>query len=126
MRRPQVQGFTLIELLVVLAIIAILLSIASPNYIGNVDKSKDAVLREDLSSMRDLIDKYYADTGKYPMALQDLVTHRYMRKVPVDPITDSDRTWVAVPPDDPDKGAVFDVHSGSTARARDGTYYRDW
>lgn len=109
-----------------LAIIAILLSIASPNYIGNIDKSREAVLREDLSSLRDLIDKHYADTGKYPMALQDLVAHRYLRKIPTDPITGSDHTWVVVAPDDPDKGAVFDVHSGSDAKAHDGTYYRDW
>ncbi len=126
MRRSHLHGFTLIELLVVMVLIAMLLSIALPKYIGNVDRSKEAVLREDLSSLRDLIDKHYADTGKYPMALQDLVTHHYLRKVPVDPMTDSDRTWVVVPPGDPNKGAVFDIHSGSSAKARDGTYFRDW
>jgi general secretion pathway protein G len=119
-------GFTLIELLVVMAIIATLLSLAAPRYIGNVDKSKDAVLRENLSTLRDVLDKHYADTGKYPAALDELVNARYMRKIPIDPITDSNRTWVVIPPEDPQKGGVFDVRSGASGKARDGTLYRDW
>jgi len=119
-------GFTLIELLVVMAIIATLLSLAAPRYIGNVDKSKEAVLRENLATLRDVLDKHYADTGKYPAALDELVNARYMRKIPIDPITDSNRTWVVIPPEDPQKGGVFDVHSGASGKARDGTLYRDW
>ncbi len=125
-RLKKIKGFTLIELLVVMAIIATLLSFAAPRYIGNVDKAKESVLRENLSTLRDVLDKFYADTGKYPQALDELVTRKYLRKIPLDPITDSNRSWVVVPPENPDLGAVFDIHSGATARARDGTLYRDW
>lgn len=119
-------GFTLIELLVVMAIIAALLSLAAPRYIGNVDRAKESVLKENLASLRDVLDKHYADTGKYPMALDDLVARRYLRKVPVDPFTDSNRTWVAIPPDDPQKGAIFDVRSSAAGKASDGSALRDW
>lgn len=119
-------GFTLIELLVVMAIIATLLTLAAPRYFGSVDKSKESVLRENLASLRDVVDKYYADNGKYPPSLEELVQRRYLRKIPIDPMTESDNTWVIVPPDDAQKGAVFDVRSGSQRAARDGTAYRDW
>lgn len=125
LRRAQ-SGFTLIELLVVMSIIATLLTFAAPRYIGSIDKSKEAVLRENLASLRDTLDKHYSDTGKYPAALEDLVTHKYLRKIPIDPVTDSNRTWIIVPPEDAQKGGVFDVHSGAPGRARDGTSYRDW
>lgn len=126
MQLARRTGFTLIELLVVMTIIATLLALAVPRYTGNVDKARESVLRENLASLRDVIDKYYADTGKYPLALDELVAHRYLRKIPLDPITGSNRTWIVIPPNEPEKGAVFDVHSGATARARDGTSYRDW
>ncbi len=119
-------GFTLIELLVVMTIIATLLSLAAPRYMGNVDKAKESVLRENLASLRDVLDKHYTDTGKYPTALDELVTRRYMRKIPIDPMTDSNRSWIVVPPSDPEKGGVFDVRSGATSKSRDGTAYRDW
>ena len=119
-------GFTLIELLVVMTIIAMLLSIAMPRYLGSVDKPKDAVLRENLATIRDVLDKHYADTGKYPMTLDELVAKRYLRRIPLDPVTDSDHTWVIVPPDDPEKGAIFSVRSGAPGKGRDGTLYRDW
>jgi general secretion pathway protein G len=76
--------------------------------------------------MRDVLDKFYGDTGKYPQSLDDLVTHKYLRKIPLDPVTESNKTWVVVAPENPDLGAVFDVHSGSSARAKDGTLYREW
>jgi general secretion pathway protein G len=123
--RPR-NGFTLIELLVVMAIIATLLTFAAPRYVGSVDKAKEAVLRENLASLRDVLDKHYADTGKYPTTLDELVTHKYLRKIPMDPMTDSNRTWIVIPPDDPRKGSVFDIRSGAAGRARDGTLYRDW
>jgi general secretion pathway protein G len=126
MRSILRRGFTLIELLVVMAIIATLLSIAAPRYVGNVDKAKEAVLRENLASLRDSLDKYYADNGKYPASLDELVARKYLRKIPLDPVTDSNRTWVAIPPQDPQKGAVYDIRSGASARARDGSSYRDW
>lgn len=119
-------GFTLIELLVVLAIIATLLTLAAPRYTGSVDKAKESVLRENLAMLRTAIDKHYGDTGKYPAALEDLVAKRYLRRVPLDPITDSPTSWVVVPPDDAQKGAVFDVKSGAPGKSRDGTVYRDW
>ena len=105
-------GFTLIELLVVLSIIALLLTIAVPRYYQHVERTKEAVLREDLATMRDALDQYHADTGHWPDSLETLVTRRYMRTVPVDPITQSADTWVAVPPSD-GSGGVYDVHSGA-------------
>jgi len=127
MRRTYAwAGFTLIELLVVMVIIATLLSLAAPRYIGNVDKAKEAVLRENLATLRDALDKHFADTGKYPAALDELVSRKYLRKIPVDPVTDSNQTWLVIAPEDAQLGSVFDVRSGSPARARDGTHYREW
>lgn len=120
------KGFTLIELLVVMAIIATLLSLAVPRYIGNIDRAKESVLKENLATIRNVLDKHYADTGKYPMSLDELVTRRYLRNIPVDPFTESNRTWTITPPTDPEKGAIFDVHSGATAKASDGTALREW
>ena len=119
-------GFTLIELLVVMTVIALLLTLALPRYLGSVDKSKEAVLKENLALMRDSLDKYYGDQGRYPDAIEDLVSKKYLRRIPADPITESATTWVIVPPEDAQKGAVYDVRSGATEPARDGTAYRDW
>lgn len=120
------QGFTLVELMVVMTIIALLLTLAVPRYFGNVDRTKESVLRENLATLRDSIDKFYADTGRYPASLNELATSRYLRKVPVDPVTDSDKTWVAIPPGDGQQGSVYDVKSGAAGKARDGTQFRDW
>src|SRR4051794_20218762 len=120
------SGFTLVELLVVMAIIATLLTLAVPRYFGSVDKSKEAVLKQDLATLRDSLDKYYGDTGRYPDSLEDLVTKRYIRSVPVDPITQSNATWLVVPPGDPGKGIVYDVRSGAQGRASDGSTYAEW
>ncbi len=122
-RRP---GFTLIELLVVLAIISTLLSIAVPRYFASLEKSRETVLRADLTSIRDSIDKYYGDLGKYPDALEDLVTRHYLRAIPEDPVSHSNKTWVVVPPDDGTPGNVFDVKSGASGVGLDGTPYVDW
>ena len=96
MQRPN--GFTLIELLVVMAVIATLLSIVAPRYFNSIDRSREAVLRQNLSIMRDAIDKFYSDTGKYPLSLNQLVEERYIRAVPIDPMTESAQTWIEVPP----------------------------
>lgn len=120
------KGFTLIELLVVMAIIATLLSIAVPRYFHSVDKSKEATLLQDLQVIRDAIDKHYADSGRYPNSLDDLVSSKYLRKIPPDPLTDSTTTWVTTPPADSDKGGVYDLHSGATGNGRDGTPYSSW
>lgn len=119
-------GFTLIELLVVLAIIATLLMLAVPRYFGSVDRSKEAVLKENLYQMRDAIGKYYADKGKYPESIEALASDKYLRKVPVDPVTESAATWVVVPPEDPQKGGVYDVKSGSPGKSSDGTAHAEW
>jgi general secretion pathway protein G len=123
--RPR-PGFTLIELLVVMAIIAVLLTLAVPRYFGSLDKSKEAVLREDLFQLRDAIGKYYGDKGKYPESLDALATEKYLRKVPVDPITESATSWVVVAPEDPQKGGVYDVRSGAQGKASDGSAFAEW
>ena len=120
------SGFTLIELLVVLAIIATLLTIAVPRYYSSLDKSKEAVLKENLYQLRDAIGKYYADRGKYPESLQALATDKYLRSVPLDPVTESATTWIVVAPEDPQKGGVFDVKSGAQGKALDGTEFSTW
>ncbi len=120
------RGFTLIELLVVITIIALLLTIAVPRYFGGVDRAKEAVLQENLATMRDSLDKFYADTGKYPATLDELVSRRYLRKIPVDPLTGSSETWIIIPPEGPRKGGVYDVKSGAPGATRDGTPYSDW
>lgn len=123
MRRP---GFTLIELLVSLAIIALLLSLVGPRYFSNVTRAEETTLKHNLATLRDAIDKHYADSGKYPAALADLVQKKYIRTLPVDPVTQSTSTWVLVPPEDPQKGGVFNVKSGAPGYARDGTPYGEW
>ncbi|HZO00357.1 MAG TPA: prepilin-type N-terminal cleavage/methylation domain-containing protein [Burkholderiales bacterium] len=120
------RGFTLIELLVVLAIIATLLTIAVPRYFSSIDKSKEAVLKENLHQMRDAIGKYYADRGKYPESLQALATDKYLRTVPLDPVTDSATTWIVLAPEDPQKGGVYDVRSGAPGKALDGSEFSTW
>jgi len=120
------RGFTLIELMIVLAIVATLLSIAVPRYYSSIDRSKEAVLKENLYQMSDAIGKYYADKGKYPESLAALATDKYLRKLPLDPVTDSDTTWIVVPPEDPQKGGVFDVRSGAQGKALDGTEFSSW
>jgi general secretion pathway protein G len=124
--RTRCIGFTLIELLVALAIVALVLSIAVPRYFGGLAKAEEAALKEDLSLMRDALDKHYADTGRYPASLDELVSKRYLRGIPLDPITQSSATWILVPPADPQQGAVYDVRSGAQGTARNGKPYSDW
>ena len=124
MQRPS--GFTLIELLVVMAVIATLLSIVAPRYFNSIDRSREAVLKQNLSIMRDAIDKFYSDTGKYPLSLNQLVEERYIRAVPIDPMTESSQTWIEVPPPDPEIEGMYDVRSSSDRQALDGTFYDKW
>ena len=120
-------GFTLIELIVVMAILAILITIAAPRYFGHIDSAKEASLRQSLNVMRDAIDKFHGDQGRYPDSLDELVTKRYMRKVPLDPITESYTTWVIQPPPDPTAlGAAYDVRSGAIGNAADSRPYAEW
>jgi general secretion pathway protein G len=120
------NAFTLIELLVTLAIIALLLSVVAPRYFSSISKAEEATLRNNLAVLRDAIDKHYADYGRYPASLDELPRRKYLRSVPVDPVTRSESTWIIVAPDDPAKGGVYDVHSGSSGTARDGTAYSKW
>lgn len=120
------NGFTLIELLAVMVIIALLLTIAVPKYFGSVDRSREAILRQDLATMREALDKYYSDTGAYPNALEDLTQKKYLRSIPRDPITESDTSWVIIAPTNDAKGAVYDVKSGAAGNGVDGTAYADW
>lgn len=120
------RGFTLIELLVVMTIIAALLTIAAPRYFNSVDRSREVALKQSLLTMRDAIDKFQADTGQYPETLAALVEKRYLRAVPLDPLTDSAETWQVVPPPDDKKTGVYDVKSGAEGRAQDGSDFRDW
>ncbi|MBW8371937.1 MAG: type II secretion system GspH family protein [Thiobacillus sp.] len=124
--RRQKSGFTLIELLVVMAVIATLLTLAAPRYFASLEKSREAVLQANLTLMRQTLDKYYGDKGKYPEALDELVDSKYLRSVPADPITESNMTWITVPPPQPEMGGVYDVKSGAQGTARDGSAYLDW
>jgi general secretion pathway protein G len=124
-------GFTLIELLIVVAIIGIIAGIAVAQLRQTPQKAKEAVLKEDLYVLRDVIDQYFADKGKYPESLGTLVEEGYIRKIPVDPFTGSDQTWEEVQAEsgeeDPDaEGGVIDVHSGATGAALDGSRYSEW
>jgi general secretion pathway protein G len=119
------RGFTLIELLVVLAIVATLLTLAVPRYFQHVERSKEAVLRENLATVRDAIDQYHADAGAWPASLQSLAEKHYLRKVPSDPITERADTWQLVPPPDGETG-VYDIHSGAEGTGLDGQVYADW
>ncbi|HEY5761729.1 MAG TPA: type II secretion system protein [Rhodocyclaceae bacterium] len=120
------RGFTLIELLVVMAIIATLLTIATPRYFDSIRKSEEATLRQNLSLTRESIDKYFADSGRYPDALEDLVSKRYLRALPFDPIAGNADSWSIVPPPDADLGRVYDLHSSAEGNGRDGTPYASW
>jgi len=126
-RRVALRAFTLVELIIVLAILALLLTIAVPRYFAHIERTKEATLKQDLAVMRDAIDKFHGDRGRYPESLEELVTLRYMRSVPVDPITDSTSTWKVLPPPDSEaKGSVYDVKSGADGAGVDGKPFADW
>jgi general secretion pathway protein G len=114
----RIKGFTLVELMVVLAVIALLLSVVVPDYMGRMRRAEEAVLQENLAVMRDALDKHYADAGKYPASLEELVAKRYLRSIPKDPFTQSASTWVPVPPQDSRKGNVWDVRSAAKGYER--------
>jgi general secretion pathway protein G len=120
------RGFTLIELIVVMSIIATLLTIAVPRYFKSLERSKEAVLRQDLAVLRDAIDKYNADLGHKPETLAELVEHSYIRAVPVDPFTKTADAWVGTMSDDSDEPGIVDVHSGAQGTAIDGTPFVVW
>jgi general secretion pathway protein G len=125
-RRGSKCGFTLIELLIVMAIIGTLLSIAVPRYFRTLERARETVLKQDLSILREAIDKHYADLNEYPDTLLVLVEKRYVRSVPVDPFTKLADTWTLIPSDDPDHAGIRDIHSGAAETAADGTPVASW
>lgn len=120
------RGFTLIELLVVLGIIALLLTLAVPRYFPSVDSAKETILADNLRNTRAIIDQYHADTGRYPDSLEQLVEKKYLPTLPVDPIADSDSSWVIVPPEDTDSGAVYSIRSSAEGKGRNGKPFVEW
>ncbi|WP_374401857.1 type II secretion system protein [Niveibacterium sp.] len=119
------RGFTLIELLVVLAIVALLLTLALPRYMGSAEIAKERVLVENLRVTRDAIDKHFADRGRYPESLDALVERRYLRELPFDPLRDSRTAWNVVPPPSGRDGGVYDLHSSAPGATRDGRAYSE-
>ncbi len=121
----RVRGFTLIELLVVMAVLGLLLSLAAPRYFEHVDHAREAVLKHNLGAMRQAIDRFHGDRGRYPVELGELVKLQYLREVPLDPMTERADAWVIAPPTGQSSG-VFDVRSAAQGRARDGSAYAAW
>ena len=124
-------GFTLIELMIVMAIISVIMSIAVPMYQKSIVRSKEAVLRNNLFTLRTVIGEYTYDKQKAPQTLQDLVTEGYLRAIPVDPITGSDQTWRTIVEDatnatSPNEPGIWDVRSGSDQKSLEGPPYSDW
>jgi general secretion pathway protein G len=119
------QGFTLIELLVVLAILGLLLSLATPKYFHSVDQAKETVLAENLHTTREALDRFHADRGRYPASLDELVTHRYLRALPVDPVNDSRSEWMLVMSSQ-ETGGVSDLRSRAPGAGRNGIPYAQW
>ena len=117
-------GFTILELMIVLTIAGILLTLAEPSFSNTIAKAREASLKQNLFTMRDLIDQYRADNGKYPPALADLKSAGYLKRIPVDPFTKSATTWQEIL--DEAEGGVFDVHSGSDLVGSDGSPYNQW
>jgi general secretion pathway protein G len=119
------RGFTLIELLVVMAVLGLLLALAAPRYYEHVDRAREAVLKNNLAVMRQAVDRFRGDRGRYPEELADLVRQRYIREVPLDPMTERTDSWVIVAPPGQPKG-VLDVRSAASGRSRDGSAYAAW
>jgi general secretion pathway protein G len=125
-RMKRLRGFTLIELLVVLGIVALLLTLAVPRFFPSVDKTKETILAENLRTTRAVIDQFYADTGRYPDSLEQLVEKKYLPRLPYDPVLESDAGWIVVPPDDAARGGVYDIRSAAEGKGRNGKPYAEW
>lgn len=117
------SAYTLMELLVVLAIVALLLSLATPRYLQSLDTARETILVENLARVRETIDRFHGDTGRYPESLQELVEQHYLRDLPVDPVAESQTSWTIIAPEPPDRGAVRDIRSAAPGAARNGQPY---
>lgn len=131
LNRRRRRGFTFVELMIVMAIIAVLLSVAIPIYTRSIIRAKESVLKNNLFTMRTVIDEYTYDKQKAPQTLQDLVSDGYLRQIPQDPITNSSDTWKIVPEDQSNtvnqsQPGIFDVRSGSDKNSSEGTPYSEW
>ena len=141
MNGNRARGFSLLELLVAMAIMATLLSIIAPRYMGHIERAREAVLKDDLATMRRLIDQYHSDRGAYPDSLDELVSLRYLREIPIDPVTDRRDSWLVVAPAqmvaelppaagpvnvEAPRGNVADVRSGAPGTGSDGRPYAQW
>ncbi len=125
----RARGFTLVELLLVLLLVALLASLVTPVVTGSIQRARESTLKEDLYTLRKAIDDHYADVGRYPEELEELVKKRYLRRIPADPITDKRETWVLVRSEDNKtgkSGGILDIRSGSQERASDGSNFKDW
>lgn len=122
----RLRAFTLIELLVVLGIVALLLTLAVPRFFPSIDSTRETILEENLRNTRAVIDQYRADTGRYPDSLEELVEKKYLRALPMDPITESRETWIVEPPEEEQQGQVGNVRSGAPGNGRKGTPYAEW
>lgn len=122
----RLRAFTLIELLVVLGIVALLLTLAVPRFFPSIDSTKETILEENLRNTRTVIDQFRADTGRYPDSLEQLVEKKYLRELPMDPITESRETWIVEPPQEEEQGEVGNIRSGAPGNGRKGTPYAEW
>ncbi len=120
------SGFTLIELLVVLGIVALMLTLAVPRYFPTIDAAKETMLVDNLRSVRSTIDQFYGDTARYPDSLAQLVEKKYLKALPIDPITESTETWILLAPEDGSPGNVYNIKSGASGNGRNGRPYADW
>ena len=130
-RRSRQRGFTLIELMVVISIIVILMSVAIPRYQASILRARETVLRDDLYTLRSVIDQYTLDKQKAPQGLQDLVESGYLKQLPIDPFTNARDTWVPVTDEsimspDQSQPGIIDVHSSSEQKSSEGTAYSTW
>ncbi len=120
MRKIMTRGFTLVELLVVMAIIGLLLALVAPRYIGTLERSKETALKQDLAVMREAISNFHHDLNRYPENLDELVQKKYLRSIPVDPVTGRSDTWVSVPSADPANPGMSDIGSGAKGESSNG------
>ena len=123
-------GFSLLELMIVVSIAAILVTLAVPSFQKSSLKAREAALKQNLFTMRSILDQFYADRGNYPSSLEELVTEQYIRQIPIDPFTRDSSTWEEVleekDSEDDTPAGVFDIHSGSDLSTYDGTPYKEW